>query len=307
MDGEHFPSGGHVLKRFLVLLLLLLPPFAAAGEPAGVWIPVAGTATTKPTTVNAADGTAPIQLPVGRFLAIIPDDKKARTYLVSGDAGIFDKIIRKPGHPFWGVKVDSPADAVNDDYLPVLKDGKTLPPADVAILVGKTPGTQVINILVNGDESKGIGPQFTTITIQVVQGNIPPPPKPDPKPDPVDPVVPTVDPLPGAPGFKVFIVYPKSDKSALTTGQVAAIYGQDVRQYLESKCAVGPDGKTKQYRIWGDKEDASQSEKVWRDAYAKTRPSIPYMYVSDGKAGWEGPLPADLSATMSILKKYGGQ
>jgi hypothetical protein len=132
-------------------------------------------------------------------------------------------------------------------------------------------------------------------------GSIPTPgPTPTPTPDPV----PTVAPI-GGEGYKVLILYEAMQAQQLPAGQQSAIFGKAVRDYLNAKCSVGPDGATKEWRIWDKDVDASNESKVWQDALKRPRTAIPWLVVSDGKSGFEGPLPTTLPEIETILKKYG--
>lgn len=133
---------------------------------------------------------------------------------------------------------------------------------------------------------------------------IPPPVPPEP-PKPPTPPAPPPNPAPiPVDGFRSLIVYESADLSKLPAGQLAALYSQQVRDYLTSKCTMGPDGKTKEWRTL-DKDVVADS-KLWQDAMARPRKSLPWIVLSDGKTGFEGPLPATEADLMTLLKKYGG-
>ena len=140
--------------------------------------------------------------------------------------------------------------------------------------------------------------QIVRRTIDVDAGEGPQPP-----PKPIDPPVPNA-PIAGD-GFKVLIVFEATQAQQLPAGQQSAIYGKATRDYLNSKCPVGPDGKTKEWRIY-DKDTVMDDEsKVWQDAMKRPRTAIPWIVISDGKTGFEGPLPATEAAITELLTKYG--
>jgi hypothetical protein len=91
----------------------------------------------------------------------------------------------------------------------------------------------------------------------------------------------------------------------LTTEQQGAIYGKDVRDYLRAVCPKGEDGVTAEWRMWPVDVDASGESKLWRDALARPRKSLPWIVVSNGKTGFEGPLPGNAAEMLALLKKYG--
>jgi hypothetical protein len=129
-------------------------------------------------------------------------------------------------------------------------------------------------------------------------GPAPPPVPPGPKPDPPSPA-----PIPAA-GLRVLIVYETADATKMPVAQQSILYGKPFRDYLNAKCALGPDGKTREWRIWDQNVATSAESKTWQDAMARPRASVPWLVVSNGKAGWEGPLPANVDAAMAIIKKF---
>ncbi len=132
-------------------------------------------------------------------------------------------------------------------------------------------------------------------------------PWPTPGPGPVPPgPTPGPTPIPDT-GFRVLMVYESAEKSKYTAGQLAALDGQAVRDYLDTHCVKGPDGKTPERRIWDKditREQAAADSKLWADALERTRGKpLPWLVISTGKTGYEGPLPED---ALALLKKYGG-
>jgi hypothetical protein len=130
---------------------------------------------------------------------------------------------------------------------------------------------------------------------------VPDPPKPDPKPEPVNPA-----PIPVA-GFRVMIVYESADK--LSAAQTAIFTSRDIREYLDLRAIVGPDGKTKEWRIWDKDVSTANVSKLWQDAFAKVNASsgtYPKILISNGVTGFVGPLPSNVPDTLTLLKTYGG-
>ena len=128
---------------------------------------------------------------------------------------------------------------------------------------------------------------------------------------PGPPPAPPSPPTPSAPiagdGLRMLIVYDSAHADKLTTGQQTAIYGKSTRDYLNAKTPLGADGKTHEWRIWDKDVAVEAEEKVWQDAMKRPHPTLPYLIVSNGKSGYEGPLPAGVDDAMTILKKYGGE
>jgi len=136
----------------------------------------------------------------------------------------------------------------------------------------------------------------------VTVGTQPPAPPPPQPPQPPQP--PKVDlPIAGD-GLKVLVVFDEQNQSKLTAGQQAILYGAEMRNYLNSKCVAGPDGKTKEFRIWDKDVDATSESKQWQDAFKRKRNELPWLVISNGKTGFEGPLPKTVSEAVELIKKY---
>lgn len=150
---------------------------------------------------------------------------------------------------------------------------------------------------------KGKAVQTARATVTIGDGDPTPgpqPPGPGPQPPPPSPAAPIA-----APGFRVLIVY--QDQMPLPLAQHSVIYGQAMRNYLNAKCPREPSGQAS-YRIWDADLDVSQSPKHYQDAYNRVRlRQLPYLVVSNGTTGWEGPLPASEAETLAILKHFGGE
>lgn len=147
---------------------------------------------------------------------------------------------------------------------------------------------------------------LTTVKITIGDGK--------PTPKPVDPNVPTPTPKPDVPpspldidGFRVLLVYESGDVTKMTKDQEAILYSKSVRDYLNSKCVVGPDNTTREWRIYDQDTDVKSEAKVWQQAMGRPRKSVPWILISTGKTGYEGPLPANIADTLTLLKKYAEQ
>lgn len=139
--------------------------------------------------------------------------------------------------------------------------------------------------------------------IDVSLGEAPQPGPTPPGPTPPDP--PSPAPIP-ANGLHVLVLYETADLAKLTPQQRLILYSQSIRDYLNAKCAMGPDGKTRQWRLWDVNVDASNEQKIWQDAMKRPRQGTPWIIVSNHpKGGYEGPLPASLADALDLLKKWG--
>ena len=127
-------------------------------------------------------------------------------------------------------------------------------------------------------------------------------PTPDPEPDP-DPQ-PGPAPIPEA-KLNVLVIEETDDRRNLAqtpAGYAKLVAMQSVvwRKYV--------DGKQGEFKhLDPDVSTSSGLAPKWRDAMARKRDSLPWVIVSNGKAGYEGPMPANLNDFMTLLKKYGGE
>lgn len=185
-------------------------------------------------------------------------------------------------------------------------DRKRLPvkASDGSYKCGKTvafwvaePGAYQLKAVIGYATSNDDG-AIASACILTVTGPRPPPVPPDPGPTPTPPPIP-VD------GFRVLIVYETS--APLTPTQHSIVFGKRVRDYLTSHCVKGDDGKTPEARIFDKDIDASSDSALWQDAMKRPRTAIPWILISTGKTGFEGPLPATVDETLALLKKYGGE
>ena len=127
-------------------------------------------------------------------------------------------------------------------------------------------------------------------------GPTPVPPEPTPAPTPKPTPAPTPAPIPG-PGLSVLVVYDSAQLSTLGKGQVAALYSQAIRNYVRAKGSA---------RFLDKDADTTKDAQAWQDAMKRPRQSLPWIVVSNGTAGFEGPLPATEADTLALLKKFGG-
>lgn len=134
------------------------------------------------------------------------------------------------------------------------------------------------------------------------------PPEPDPGPGPgPDPKPPAPGPAPiPVDGFRALLVFEKTELNKLPASQLNAVYSEKVRAYLQSHCVASPDGKTKEFRYYDQNDNLANDSKVWQDAFARPRTKVPWIVLSNGKTGYEGPVPLTEAELLQLLTKYGG-
>lgn len=144
-----------------------------------------------------------------------------------------------------------------------------------------------------------------TIDVDAGQAPQPPPgPSPGPKPTPPDPKPDGTSPFAES-GFRVLMVF-DSTSTTRPAAQNSVIYGKAVREYMAAKCVLGPDGKTREYRIYPANTDVAADRPTWRDAFGKAG-GKDWILIGDGKTGHSGPLPKTEADALALLRKYGGQ
>lgn len=129
---------------------------------------------------------------------------------------------------------------------------------------------------------------------------------PAPDPDPKPPVPPTPDVKPPIPadGLRVLIVYEDDKQKSYPSSQQAIMYSQPIRDFLNKQCVIGPDGKTREWRMY-DKDILMDGEsKLWIDAMLRKRTTYPWLIISNGKTGYEGPLPLGTKDFTDLVGKY---
>lgn len=135
----------------------------------------------------------------------------------------------------------------------------------------------------------------------------PTPPEPDPGPDPPPPD-PTV-PFP-APGLAVLVIYEAGEVGKLPASQQAIFSSNKLLRFLRSKTVKLSDGDPA-IRVW-DKdykpEHMVNVPAVFREAYFDVRDEaagqLPWIAISNGQRGWQGPLPQNVNDVMELVDGF---
>ena len=118
--------------------------------------------------------------------------------------------------------------------------------------------------------------------------------------------LPGVNPLSPAPipdpGFRVLIVYESADMTKYPVATQAILAGAEVREFLKKNC-VAEDGQPG-FRIYDSDVNTSGDLAVWRTAMTRPRTELPWVVISNGKSGFEGPLPKTAAEFIDLCKKY---
>lgn len=116
----------------------------------------------------------------------------------------------------------------------------------------------------------------------------------DPTPD-VDPVV--------EGGLRVMFI--REQQSPGTDGLGHIWNSVKIREYLDRKCEKY-DGLPERRFVDDDTDMSREKSPVMRELFARPRSSLPWLIITNGKTGYEGPVPEDVDRTLERLKQYGG-
>jgi hypothetical protein len=106
--------------------------------------------------------------------------------------------------------------------------------------------------------------------------------------------------------FRAVFVYESAALSTIKPDQLEALYSMEIRDYLDTHCAKGADGKTPERRFWDQNQDVSKDSAQLAKLFSRPRKSLPWFIIARGSSVvFEGPV-VDAASTLATLKKYGG-
>jgi len=123
--------------------------------------------------------------------------------------------------------------------------------------------------------------------------------RPDPKPDdpPLPPPLPDADAPIKEPGFRVLITYESQEPVPRWLNDA------DFRLLLNTVCVKGQ--YNAEWRMVDKDSPSNANAGVWPAALKRTEGKpVPWILISTGKTGFEGPLPADKAEAVALIKKY---
>ncbi len=140
--------------------------------------------------------------------------------------------------------------------------------------------------------------QWDDETVTVTVGDVPPP-EPGPTPPPIPPgPTPTPAPIEG-PGFRVMFVSETGEPMPADIED--AFFSKEITDYLNANC-VKVDGQPDFRRVDPDTRFTDPNHRFAK-ALARPRASLPWLIISNGTTGYEGPFPGGKDATLALLKK----
>lgn len=151
-----------------------------------------------------------------------------------------------------------------------------------------TSGDQGVGIAIGADGKAVVFTKLITVS--------PTPVPPGPGPAPINAV-----------GLYCLVVEDMQQRDDLPASQrevITATGPGSLRAYLNFKCAKDQAGMPC-LRFIGSKDDLSRDLPVWREGLARPRTSLPWIVISNGKSGYEGPLPKTMAEAVALAKKFG--
>lgn len=189
--------------------------------------------------------------------------------------------------------------------MDLLKDSKT------AVAVAQKEGIYYLHAWTAlGDIPSEL--QTCKITIGKPIPPVPPTPIPVP-PGPIPPVPPQpIPPTPTPTKLSVLFVDEANDYgTAAYKPYLSVLNSTDVRAYLNAHTAqedIPNAGQLPSWRRWDQNEDVSHESAKWQKLMQVKRDSLPWLIIADanGNVLSSSAVPNSISATLDLLKKYGG-
>jgi len=210
-----------------------------------------------------------------------PNEKEGEPVVSNGqDVGV---VLVEVGRPWEEVAVKVRSTTANFINL--------LP----GVYATKDPGTHQVNVSVLSVVPPVLWDD-ALVTV-IVGGEVPgPSPGPTPQPQPPSPNGPPID----GPGLRVLFVYETAESLPRELEEV--FYGNQVRSFINS--VVVKVDEQPEFRLVD--QDAQFTDPNHRFAKALVRPrsSIPWLIISNGTTGYEGPFPGGVSATLELVRSF---
>lgn len=105
-------------------------------------------------------------------------------------------------------------------------------------------------------------------------------------------------------GLHVVIVVESAALAEMPEAQRQILFGMRTRLWLNDNCAKGEDGQPTWRVLDPDTEFPEGCDAVWCKALARDRTELPWVVVSNGKSGFEGPLPTNINDFLKLVEQY---
>jgi hypothetical protein len=134
------------------------------------------------------------------------------------------------------------------------------------------------------------------------------PDAPEPEPEPDDPDVPDDPDEPDVPGpapidgdgLRVLFIHESSEQLPRELGPI--LYGPEITRYLNANC-VKVDGQPDFRRLDPDTQFTDPNHRFAK-ALKRPRTQDPWLIISNGTSGYEGPFPGTVQETLDLIQRY---
>lgn len=197
-----------------------------------------------------------------------------------------ERIVDKDGKVV-GFKLNSDRDLSDENNTLVKISSETCEPAKVStgIYTVTKVGSHTIKAIVLAQNPLSWDEKVFTIIIG--------------QPEPPNPPSPGEAPIEGE-GFRVLFVAESGEQLPPTVED--SFYSKLITDYLNSNC-IKIDGQP-EFRRFDPDTQFTDSQHRFAKALARPRTSLPWLIISNGKIGYEGPFPSSVEATLALLKQY---
>jgi hypothetical protein len=113
------------------------------------------------------------------------------------------------------------------------------------------------------------------------------------------PLVPIPSPAPIATDrLSVMVVEDVNHRDDIPASQVTALLSTQLRKAIQDKSG--------RFRMLDAATDVTNEESWVKECMALPRQSLPWVYISNGRTGYSGPVPATEQAFLELIAKHGG-
>jgi hypothetical protein len=106
------------------------------------------------------------------------------------------------------------------------------------------------------------------------------------------------------PGLRVMMVVESSKLPTYNRQQVDVLFSEKTAMYLNRRCVLGTDGVPEWRVMDPDTEFPENCDLVWCKTLKRPMESLPWIIISNGKTGYEGPLPKTTDELIKLVDKY---
>ena len=208
---------------------------------------------------------------------------------------IKNELKTEEGDKVVGFKLKADRDLSDENNTLVKIFSETCEPAKIStgIYTVTEQGTHTIKAVVLAQNPLNWDETVFTITVGK------PGPTPEPEPEPLPPPTPGDAPIEGE-GFRVLFVAETGEP--LPPSVEDSFYSKLITDYLNANC-IKIEGHP-EFRRFDPDTQFTDPKHRFAKAMARPRTSLPWLIISNGKVGYEGPFPSTVEATLALLKQY---